>query len=52
MAISFFHKKTQIGDLTSVLEDYLTEDEVSLVKKAHKLAEKAHEGQLRQSGES
>ena len=52
MAISFFHKKTQIGDLTSVLEDYLTNDEVALVKKAHILAEKAHEGQFRQSGES
>ncbi len=52
MAISFFHKKTQIGDLTSVLEDYLTDDEVALAKKAHKLAEKAHEGQFRQSGES
>ena len=52
MAISFFHKKTQIGDLTSVLNDYLTVDEVSLVKKAHKLAEKAHKGQFRQSGES
>ena len=52
MAISFFHKKTQIGDLTSVLEDYLTDDEVVLVKKAHKLAEKAHEGQFRISGES
>ena len=52
MAISFFHKKTQIEDLTSVLEGYLTDDEVVLVKKAHKLAEKAHEGQLRKSGES
>ena len=52
MAISFFHKKTQIGDLTSVLDDYLTDDEVALVKKAYKLAEKAHEGQFRQSGES
>ena len=52
MAISFFQKKTQIGDLTSVLEDYLSDDEVALVKKAHILAEKAHEGQFRQSGES
>ncbi|SVC69625.1 uncharacterized protein METZ01_LOCUS322479, partial [marine metagenome] len=25
MAISLFQKKTQIGDLTSVLEDYLTD---------------------------
>ena len=52
MAISFFNKKTQIGDLTSVLEDYLKADEIILVKKAHKLAEKAHEGQFRESGES
>ena len=52
MAISFFNKKPQIEDLTSVLDDYLTDDEVVLVKKAHKLAEKAHEGQFRQSGES
>ncbi len=52
MAISFFHKKPQIGDLTSVLDDYLTNDEVTLVKKAHILAEKAHEGQFRKSGES
>lgn len=52
MAISFFHKQTQIEDLTSVLEGYLTDDEVVLVKKAHKLAEKAHEGQFRKSGES
>ena len=39
MAISFFHKQTQIGDLTSILEDYLKVDEIALVKKAHKLAE-------------
>ena len=31
MTISFFHKKTQIGDLTSVLDDYLTEDERELL---------------------
>ena len=52
MAITFFHKKPQIGDLTSVLKDYLTDDEVVLVKKAYKLAERAHEGQFRKSGES
>ena len=40
MAISFFNKKPQIEDLTSVLDDYLTDDEVVLVKKAHKLAER------------
>jgi len=31
MAISFFHQKAQIGDLTSVLEDYLKADEIALV---------------------
>ena len=52
MAITFFHKKPQIGDLTSELKDYLTDDEIVLVKKAYKLAERAHEGQFRKSGES
>ena len=52
MAISFFHKNPQIGDLVSILHYYLTDDEIVLVEKAHKLAEKAHAGQFRQSGES
>ena len=52
MAISLFHKPLKIGDLTSVLDDYLPDEKVTLVKKAHQLAEKAHEGQFRQSGES
>ena len=52
MAISLFHKTLKIGDLTSILTEYLTSDEVELIKKAHQLAEKAHEGQFRQSGES
>jgi len=52
MAITFFHKKPQIEDLTSVLKDYLTDDEVVLIKKAYKFAERAHEGQFRKSGES
>jgi len=52
MAISLFHKNPQIEDLVSILHDYLSDDEVVQIKKAHKLAEKAHEGQFRQSGES
>jgi len=52
MAISLFHKTPKIGDLTSMLTDYLTGEEVELIEKAHQLAEKAHEGQFRQSGES
>ena len=44
-------EQTQIEDLLSVLEDYLDDDEIALVKKAHKLAEKAHEGQRRQKKE-
>ena len=51
MAITFFHKKTLISDLCKVLENYLTKEEVGLVKKAYKVAKTAHEGQYRQSGE-
>jgi len=51
MAITFFHKKTLISDLQKVLENYLTKDEIDLVKKAYKVAKIAHEGQYRQSGE-
>ena len=52
MVITFFHKKTLISDLQKVLENYLTKDEIDLVKKAYKVAKIAHEGQYRQSGES
>ena len=52
MASSLFNKKSQITDLCVVLETYLSNEEVSLVQKAYKLAEKAHSGQLRRSGES
>ena len=51
MAITFLHKKTVINDLQKVLENYLTKDEIDLVKKAYKVAKIAHEGQYRQSGE-
>ncbi len=52
MPIAFFQKKTVIGDLCSVLDTYLSKAEVKLVKKAHKLAEAAHKGQFRRSGEA
>ncbi|HIL20715.1 MAG TPA: bifunctional (p)ppGpp synthetase/guanosine-3',5'-bis(diphosphate) 3'-pyrophosphohydrolase [Candidatus Thioglobus sp.] len=52
MAIAFFQKKTVIGDLCSVLDTYLSKAEVKLVKKAYKLAESAHKGQFRRSGEA
>jgi len=52
MAIAFFQKKTVIGDLCAVLETYLSKAEVKIAKKAHKLAEAAHKGQFRRSGEA
>ena len=52
MASSFFNKKSKITDLCVILETYLSNEEVSLIQKAYKLAEKAHSGQLRRSGES
>ena len=52
MAITFFHKKTLINDLSSVLENYLTKEEIDLVNKAYKVAKIAHEGQYRKSGEA
>ena len=51
MAITFFHKKTLIEDLCKVVENYLSEKEVNLIKKAYKIAKTAHEGQYRKSGE-
>lgn len=52
MAIAFFQKKTVIGDLCAVLDTYLSKAEVKIVRKAYKLAEKAHKGQFRRSGEA
>lgn len=52
MAIAFFQKKVVIGDLCAVLDTYLSKAEVKLVKKAYKLAEIAHKGQFRRSGEA
>ena len=52
MATSLFQIKSQISYLCSILEEYLSKDEISLVKQAHKIAEKAHAGQFRKSGEA
>ena len=51
MATNLFQIKSQISFLCSVLEEYLPKEEIELVKKAHKIAEKAHLGQFRKSGE-
>jgi len=51
MATNLFQIKSQITYLCSVLEEYLTKEEIELVKKAHLIAEKAHSGQFRKSGE-
>ena len=51
MATSLFQIKSQISFLCAVLEEYLSKEEIDLVKKAHKVAEKAHSGQFRKSGE-
>jgi len=51
MASNLFQIKSQISYLCSVLEGYLPKEEIELVKKAHMVAEKAHTGQFRKSGE-
>ncbi len=51
MATTFFQKKSKIDELYSVLEGYLPNDQIKLVKAAYALAEQAHSGQLRKSGE-
>ena len=51
MATSLFQIKSQISFLCAVLEEYLSKEEIDLVKRAHKVAEKAHSGQFRKSGE-
>jgi GTP pyrophosphokinase len=53
MAIALFQNKTVIiGDLCAVLDTYLSKVEVRVVKRAYKLAEQAHKGQYRHSGEA
>tara|TARA_B110000305_G_scaffold91843_1_gene103561 strand:+ start:4117 stop:6222 length:2106 start_codon:yes stop_codon:yes gene_type:complete len=51
MATTFFQKKSKIDELCLVLESYLSSDEITMVKNAHIVAEKAHSGQFRKSGE-
>ena len=51
MATTFFQKKTQINDLCEVLDSYLPIEEVEIARKAFIVAEKAHSGQFRKSGE-
>ena len=51
MATKLFQIQSQISHLCSVLEDYLSKEEVGLVKKAHRIADRAHSGQFRKSGE-
>jgi len=52
MATNFFQIQSQATILYSTLGDYLSQDEVELVKKAYKIADKAHSGQYRKSGEA
>ena len=52
MATNFFQIQSQATILYSALSDYLSQDEVELVKKAYKIADKAHSGQYRKSGEA
>ena len=51
MVNTFFKNKTQIDELCKVLDTYLSTDEVNLARKAYLMAEKAHSGQFRKSGE-
>ena len=52
MATNFFQIQSQATFLYGVLGDYLSQEEVKLVKKAYKIADKAHSGQFRKSGEA
>ena len=51
MEATFFQKKSKIDELCLVLESYLSSDKITMVKNAHIVAEKAHSGQFRKSGE-
>jgi guanosine-3',5'-bis(diphosphate) 3'-pyrophosphohydrolase len=51
MASTFFQKHTKIDDLCLVLNSYMSHKEVELVKLAYKVANTAHSGQFRKSGE-
>ncbi|MDB4026721.1 bifunctional (p)ppGpp synthetase/guanosine-3',5'-bis(diphosphate) 3'-pyrophosphohydrolase [Candidatus Thioglobus sp.] len=51
MTTTLFQKHTKIDDLCLVLNSYLPHSEIELVKLAYKMANKAHSGQFRKSGE-
>lgn len=51
MTTIFFQKKTLTTDLYSVVNSYMSEKDVQIIKKAYKLSENAHRGQYRKSGE-
>ncbi|WP_416650740.1 RelA/SpoT family protein [Candidatus Pseudothioglobus sp. Uisw_086] len=51
MTSSLFQKHIKIDDLCLVLNSYLSHKEVELVKLAYRVANKAHSGQFRKSGE-
>ena len=51
MATTLFQKHTKIDDLCLVLNSYLPHSEVEIVKLAYRMANKAHSGQFRKSGE-
>ncbi len=51
MTTTLFQKHTKIDDLSSVINNYLSHKEVELVKLAYRVANKAHSGQFRKSGE-
>jgi guanosine-3',5'-bis(diphosphate) 3'-pyrophosphohydrolase len=51
MATTLFQKHTKIDDLCLVLNSYLPHSEIELVKLAYRMANKAHSGQFRKSGE-
>ena len=51
MATTLFQKHTKIDDLCLVLNSYLPHKDVELVKLAYRMANKAHSGQFRKSGE-
>ena len=51
MATTLFQKHTKIDGLCLVLNSYLPHSEIELVKLAYRMANKAHSGQFRKSGE-
>ena len=52
MANNFFQIQSQATFLYGVLGEYLSEKELRIVKKAYEIANKAHSGQYRKSGDA